>query len=78
MMAPMESGGSMTQEFRVLQAYGPKMRDCIEQAIIVAKCTGSTGATFQYEQGGEIHSLARVERVLEKPSHSILTVQEKG
>lgn len=62
--------------FHVLQAYGPKMQDCIFQAIFAAKYTGSTGATFQYEKDGEIHSYAMVERTLEKQSHMTLTVQE--
>lgn len=63
--------------FHVLQAYGPKMQDCIFQAIIAAKYTGSTGATYQYiGEDGEIHSYAMVERTLEKQSHMTLTVQE--
>lgn len=65
-------------EFHVLQAYGPKQDECIQQATSMAKCTGSTGATHSIARNGEVHSMARVERPREKTFHSDVTIEEKG
>lgn len=65
-------------DFHVLQAYGPKQDECIDQAITMAKCTGSTGATHSIQRDGVVHSSARVERAREKTSHIETTYEQEG
>lgn len=63
-------------EFHVMQAYGPKQLECIQDAVTIAKCTGSVGATHSISKDGEVHSSARVERVRE-PLTLIETITEE-
>lgn len=61
-------------EFHVLQAYGPRQEECIEDAITTAKVTGSRGATVSI--GGDVteESLAKVERVMPPPTFTEVQV----
>lgn len=62
-------------DFHVIQAYGPDQEKCIEDAIILARVTGSVGATCTRSGEGIEESYAKVERLREPISHSHAKVE---